>query len=132
MTAGESTEASHEDLDDETRRVEGLQLRLRTTEGIPVEALSADDVVQQFAALGARLAPYVCDTVELLHDALDRDDALLLEGAQATFLDLDHGTYPFVTSSNCVAGNAAAGSGVGPQLLSYVLGITKALVMPST
>jgi adenylosuccinate synthase len=73
------------------------------------EALYVDGVVEQFAALGARLAPYVCDTVQLLHDALDRDDALLLEGAQATFLDLDHGTYPFVTSSNPTAGGACVG-----------------------
>ena len=90
------------------------------------EALSVDDVVQQFAALGARLAPYVCDTVEMLHDALDRDDALLLEGAQATFLDLDHGTYPFVTSSNPTAGGACAGTGIGPRYLTRIVGITKA------
>ncbi len=90
------------------------------------EALSVDDVVQQFAALGARLAPYVCDTVEMLHDALDRDDALLLEGAQATFLDLDHGTYPFVTSSNPTAGGACVGTGIGPRYLTRIVGITKA------
>ena len=90
------------------------------------EALSVDDVVQQFAALGARLAPYVCDTVEMLHDALDRDDALLLEGAQATFLDLDHGTYPYVTSSNPTAGGACVGTGIGPRYLTRIVGITKA------
>jgi len=90
------------------------------------EALHVDDVVQQFAELGARLAPYVCDTVELLHDSLDRDDALLLEGAQATFLDLDHGTYPFVTSSNPTAGGACVGTGIGPRYLTRIVGITKA------
>ncbi len=90
------------------------------------EALHVDGVVEQFAALGARLAPYVCDTVELLHEALDRDDALLLEGAQATFLDLDHGTYPFVTSSNPTAGGACVGTGIGPRYLSRIVGIAKA------
>ncbi|MFM7685025.1 MAG: adenylosuccinate synthase, partial [Actinomycetota bacterium] len=90
------------------------------------EALYVDGVVEQFAALGARLAPYVCDTVQLLHDALDRDDALLLEGAQATFLDLDHGTYPFVTSSNPTSGGACVGTGIGPRYLTRIVGITKA------
>ena len=62
-----------------------------------------------------RLAPYVSDTVGLVHDALDGDREVLFEGAQATFLDLDHGTYPFVTSSNPVAGGACTGAGVGPR-----------------
>ena len=90
------------------------------------EALYVDGVVEQFAALAARLAPYVCDTVQLLHEALDRDDALLIEGAQATFLDLDHGTYPFVTSSNPTAGGACVGTGIGPRYLTRIVGITKA------
>ena len=91
--------------------------------GQPVDV---DAVVGQFAELGARLAPYVIDTVELLHDALDADDAILLEGAQATFLDLDHGTYPFVTSSNPTAGGACVGTGIGPRYLTRIVGITKA------
>jgi adenylosuccinate synthase len=90
------------------------------------EALDVDAVVAQFSALGFRLAPFVTDTVEMLHEALDRDDAILLEGAQATFLDLDHGTYPFVTSSNPTAGGACIGSGIGPRYLSRIVGITKA------
>ena len=90
------------------------------------EALDADAVVAQFTELAARLAPYVCDTVELLHAALDRDEALLLEGAQATFLDLDHGTYPFVTSSNPTAGGACVGTGIGPRYLTRIVGISKA------
>ena len=90
------------------------------------ETLHVDGVVADCAALGARLAPYVCDTVQLLHDALDRNDALLLEGAQATFLDLDHGTYPFVTSSNPTAGGACVGTGIGPRYLTRIVGITKA------
>lgn len=94
--------------------------------GLGGEALDADAIAAQFAELGARVAPYVCDTVEMLHEALDRDDALLLEGAQATFLDLDHGTYPFVTSSNPTAGGACVGTGIGPRYLTRIVGITKA------
>ena len=76
--------------------------------------------------LGARLAPYVVDTCRLLHDALGSGEHLLLEGAQATFLDLDHGTYPYVTSSNPTAGGACAGTGLGPRDIDRVVGITKA------
>jgi adenylosuccinate synthase len=90
------------------------------------EALDVDALVAQFAELGARLAPYVTDTVDLLHTALDAEDNLLLEGAQATFLDLDHGTYPFVTSSNPTAGGACVGTGIGPRYLDRIVGITKA------
>ncbi|MDM7457513.1 MAG: adenylosuccinate synthase [Tepidimonas sp.] len=72
------------------------------------------------------LRPMVADVSRELNDAHRAGANLLFEGAQGTLLDIDHGTYPFVTSSNCVAGNAAAGSGVGPGLLHYVLGITKA------
>jgi len=72
------------------------------------------------------LKPMMADVGHILHKA-HRDGAnILFEGAQGTLLDIDHGTYPYVTSSNCVAGNAAAGAGVGPNLLHYVLGITKA------
>lgn len=72
------------------------------------------------------LKPMMADVSRELNDAHAAGANLLFEGAQGTLLDVDHGTYPFVTSSNCVAGNAAAGSGVGPSLLHYVLGITKA------
>ncbi len=78
--------------------------------------------------LAPRIAPMIGDTVTLLHDALARDERILLEGAQATFLDLDHGTYPFVTSSNPVAGGACTGSGLGPRDISRVVGIAKAYV----
>lgn len=77
-------------------------------------------------SLVERLRPMVGDVSHLLHQAQRQGKRLLFEGAQGTLLDVDHGTYPFVTSSNCVAGAAAAGSGVGPQALHYVLGITKA------
>jgi len=73
-----------------------------------------------------QLRPMIADVSRELNDAHRAGANLLFEGAQGTLLDIDHGTYPFVTSSNCVAGNAAAGAGVGPGLLHYVLGITKA------
>ena len=81
-----------------------------------------DDVL----AIAPRLLPMVADVSALLHAAHKRGDNLLFEGAQGTLLDVDHGTYPYVTSSNCVAGAASAGAGVGPGMLHYVLGITKA------
>jgi len=90
------------------------------------EQLDVDSIVEKFSHLGARLAPYVADTVNFLHDALDRKENLLLEGAQATFLDIDHGTYPFVTSSNPIAGGACAGSGLGPRDITRIVGIAKA------
>ena len=77
--------------------------------------LSADDIADHYLGEYApRIEPMVGDTVGMVHDALDQDRQVLLEGAQATFLDLDHGTYPFVTSSNPVAGGACTGSGLGP------------------
>jgi len=75
-----------------------------------------------------RIAPMIADTVGFLHDQLAAGRHVLLEGAQATFLDLDHGTYPFVTSSNPVAGGACTGSGIGPRDITRVIGIAKAYV----
>jgi len=72
------------------------------------------------------IRPMMADVSRELNEANLRGDNLLFEGAQGTLLDVDHGTYPYVTSSNCVAGNASAGAGVGPGLLHYILGITKA------
>ncbi len=92
-------------------------------------ALSAEELAATYLEQYApRVAPMVADTVSLLHEALGRGQRLLLEGAQATFLDLDHGTYPFVTSSNPVAGGACTGSGLGPRDLSAIVGIAKAYV----
>ena len=89
------------------------------------DPLDVDAVVAQFSALGERLRPYLADTVNFLHDELAAGAHILLEGAQATFLDLDHGTYPYVTSSNPTAGGACAGTGLGPRDISRVVGITK-------
>jgi adenylosuccinate synthase len=75
-----------------------------------------------------RIEPHIADTVGLVHDALEAGQHVLFEGAQATFLDLDHGTYPFVTSSNPVAGGACIGAGIGPRHVERVIGIAKAYV----
>ena len=81
--------------------------------------LSAADIADHYLGEYApRIEPMVGDTVGMVHDALDNGREVLLEGAQATFLDLDHGTYPFVTSSNPVAGGACTGSGLGPATSS--------------
>jgi adenylosuccinate synthase len=77
-------------------------------------------------ALAERIKPLVMDVPRALYEANKAGQNLLFEGAQGTLLDIDHGTYPFVTSSNCISGAACAGAGVGPQTLNYVLGITKA------
>ena len=90
------------------------------------EALDYDAVLAQVMADAEEIKPLVADVSAALHAANKAGQNLLFEGAQGSLLDVDHGTYPFVTSSNCVAGQAAAGSGVGPSKLHYVLGITKA------
>ena len=85
-----------------------------------------DKTHDQALELAVRIKPMVADVPSLLAAAQKAGQSLLFEGAQGTLLDIDHGTYPYVTSSNCVAGAACAGAGVGPHLLHYVLGITKA------
>jgi adenylosuccinate synthase len=89
-------------------------------------AIDVDDVVAEFRGYGEALRPYLADTVTVLNTALDDGKFVLLEGAQATLLDVDHGTYPFVTSSNPVAGGACVGAGIGPTRISRVVGIAKA------
>jgi adenylosuccinate synthase len=84
------------------------------------------ETLEETLGLAERIRPLVGDVPRLLYEANRAGQNLLFEGPQGSLLDIDHGTYPFVTSSNCVAGAAAAGSGVGPQMLHYVLGITKA------
>lgn len=88
--------------------------------------LDVESIICQFSELAQRLVPYVADTVNMLHDAREKGAHILLEGAQATFLDLDHGTYPYVTSSNPTAGGACVGSGLGPRHVDRIIGITKA------
>jgi adenylosuccinate synthase len=90
------------------------------------ETVDFQQTLDDALALGERMEPLVLDVPRALYEANKAGQSLLFEGAQGTLLDIDHGTYPFVTSSNCIAGAACAGSGVGPQMLHYVLGITKA------
>lgn len=89
-------------------------------------AVDVDEVVEHFLGFADRLRPYVCDTSLLLNQALDDGKVVVMEGGQATMLDVDHGTYPFVTSSNPTAGGAVVGTGVGPTRISRVIGIVKA------
>jgi len=119
------------DLLDEARLARKVKERLGQAReelkrlGAPAEFDEAA-IVKEYAALGKRLATYATDVSLWLHRALKAGKQLLFEGAQGTMLDVDHGTYPFVTSSNTVAGNAVVGCGLGPRAVDYVLGITKA------
>lgn len=90
------------------------------------QPVSFESVYDATLKMAERIKPLVSDVSQTLHDMNQRGETLLFEGAQGALLDIDHGTYPFVTSSNCVAGAAAAGAGVAPQMLHYVLGIVKA------
>lgn len=89
-------------------------------------AIAVDEIAEYFLDFAERLRPMVVDTTILLNDALDRGDVVLMEGGQATYLDVDHGTYPFVTSSNPTAGGASVGSGIGPTRIKRSIGIVKA------
>ena len=89
-------------------------------------ALDLHTMTEEYIAFGHRLEPYIADTTRIVWDALDRDRLVIFEGAQGTLLDIDHGTYPFVTSSNPIAGAACVGAGVGPRDVDAVWGITKA------
>jgi len=90
--------------------------------------MNADDIAEEYLGYAKRLEPLFTDTTDLIHTALDNGKHIILEGAQGTLLDLDHGTYPFVTSSNPVAGGALTGAGLGPKHVDRVIGITKAYV----
>jgi adenylosuccinate synthase len=96
------------------------------TQYLKAQPVDYQKTLDDALATAPRLAPMVTDVSSALYAAYKAGRNLLFEGAQGSLLDVDHGTYPYVTSSNCVAGNAAAGSGVGPNMLHYVLGITKA------
>lgn len=89
-------------------------------------AILVDEVVDYFLSFADRLQPYVTDTSLLVNEALDRGELVVMEGGQATMLDVDHGTYPFVTSSNPTAGGACVGAGIGPTRINRVVGIVKA------
>ena len=110
---------------EERRPGQGLQPAARST---------ADEIAGAATSTSCapRLEPHIADTVELVHDALEAGQHVLLEGAQATFLDLDHGTYPFVTSSNPVAGGACTGAGIGPRYIDRVIGHRQGVRAPGS
>ncbi|GAA4630208.1 adenylosuccinate synthase [Actinoallomurus vinaceus] len=89
-------------------------------------AIEIDPIIEEYVAYGERLRPHIADTALVINKALEEDKLVLLEGAQGTLLDVDHGTYPFVTSSSPTSGGACAGSGVGPTRITKVIGILKA------
>jgi adenylosuccinate synthase len=108
-----------------------LELVLREKNQILVKvynrkAIDADAVVEEYLGYAVRLRPYIADTRLVLAKAIEQGDTVLLEGAQATLLDVDHGTYPFVTSSNPTAGGACVGSGIPPTRITRVIGVIKA------
>src|SRR5438876_1320592 len=90
------------------------------------EPLDPDKMYQEYAEASAKIAPFVCDTAALLNQALAEGESIMFGGAQGTMLDIDHGTYPFVTSSSATSGGAAIGTGVAPNAIDSVIGVTKA------
>jgi adenylosuccinate synthase len=120
-----------QDLKHPERFAQRLRENLELHNHVLVDILKAapidfDAVYNEAMEHAQQIRPMIADVSRELNEAHRQGGNILFEGAQGTLLDVDHGTYPFVTSSNCVAGNAAAGAGVGPGLLHYVLGITKA------
>jgi len=112
---------------------EKLELALREKNGVLAKVynrlpLDGDEIATQYLAMVPRLEPLIDDSVHLVHDALEQGREVLFEGAQATFLDVDHGTYPYVTSSNPIAGGVCTGAGVGPRAIDRIVGVTKAYV----
>lgn len=119
------------DMMNESRLAEKLRENLEYHNHVLVNFLNADAIdfdatYAEALELAKEIAPLVDDVSSALYAVHDEGGNILFEGAQGSMLDVDHGTYPFVTSSNCVAGNASAGTGVGPSMLHYILGITKA------
>src|SRR6516164_3205271 len=95
-------------------------------QALGAKPINCREVLESYFAAGEKLRPFVTNTVIYLHRALEREKEILFEGAQGTFLDIDHGTYPYVTSSNTTAGGACTGSGVAPHRIDRVLGVMKA------
>lgn len=92
------------------------------------EPLSFEEIFKEYIGYGSSLAPYVADVEQQINDAIDRNENVLFEGAQGTYLDLTLGTYPFVTASSTVAGGICAGVGVGPKKIDHIIGVAKAFV----
>ena len=120
-----------QDLFDESILRQKLEGALRDKNQVLIKVfnrkgVAVEDVLQEYRSYAEILRPYITDTSLLLNQALDRGEVILLEGSQGTLLDVDHGTYPFVTSSNPTAGGASTGSGIGPTKIERVIGIVKA------
>jgi len=104
-----------------------MPMKLKTMEMLDVRlAQSREELLEELLSYGKMYGKYITDTSVLINDALDNGKNVLFEGAQGTMLDIDHGTYPFVTSSNCVAGAICTGAGVGPKRVDEVMGVLKA------
>ncbi|MDP3730844.1 MAG: adenylosuccinate synthase, partial [Candidatus Omnitrophota bacterium] len=91
-----------------------------------VDGYSFDELYEEYSGYAERIKKYICDTTVFLNDAISKKKSVLFEGAQGTLLDVDHGTYPFVTSSNSTSGGASTGTGVGPNKIDKVIGVVKA------
>jgi adenylosuccinate synthase len=115
---------SEQFADSVQRSIEQSNVILQTKYGAP--PMNAVELVAQYAEAARRLAPYLADTNALIHQMLEANQRLLCEGAQGTLLDIDHGHYPFVTSSNATTGGALTGLGFGPHYVDRVIGVVKA------
>ncbi len=120
-----------QDLTHKDRLVKKLRNALKNRQLAPEQSVlfggsNFDELVFKSSQFGEKMAPHLCDVGEALMDSLQKNKRVLFEGAQGTLLDVDHGTYPFVTSSNCVAAQASIGSGIGMQWLSEILLVSKA------
>ncbi|MFM2294463.1 MAG: hypothetical protein RLZZ350_876 [Verrucomicrobiota bacterium] len=118
------------DLVNPKRFEEKLRARMKENNAVlkslGAKPLSFEKVLKEYRAAGDYLKPFVTNTVVLLHEAMNEGAEMLFEGAQGTFLDIDHGTYPFVTSSNTTSGGACTGSGIAPHRMDRVVGVMKA------
>jgi adenylosuccinate synthase len=103
-----------------------LKRKLLNAYGEDENVIETETIIGEYIEYGRKLAPYVTDTAIVLNNALDTGKHVLLEGAQGTQLDIDHGTYPYVTSSNPIAGGACTGAGIGPKRIDHVIGVVKA------
>ncbi|MFO7799390.1 adenylosuccinate synthase [Rhodohalobacter sp.] len=116
---------NQEELEDKIRRnLADINDALKHVYNEP--ELDADEMIEQLKAATATIKDYICNTTQILHEAIEANEPILLEGAQGSLLDVDHGTYPYVTSSSPTAGGACTGSGIPPLAITHSLGITKA------
>ena len=119
------------DLLDEKRLRDVIEIPLKEKNGLlekiyGIKPLEKEEIIKEYIAFGARLSSHVVDCTRTIHSAAINKKNILFEGAQGTLLDLDHGTYPYVTSSNPISGGACIGAGVGPTLIDRVIGVAKA------